>query len=53
MTDHEPFFVGSEWQLGTDAEIEALLSAHIGRTRDSYSETVEDIAAADALKSTG
>ena len=35
---------------GTDAEIEALLSAHIGRTRDSYSETVEDIAAADALK---
>ena len=40
-------------RCGTDAEIEVLLNAHIGRTRESYAETVEDIAAADALKSAG
>ena len=38
---------------GADDEIGAILEAHIGRTRETYAETVEDIAAADALKSAG
>ncbi|SMX47817.1 GntR family transcriptional regulator [Maliponia aquimaris] len=38
---------------GSDAQIAAILEAHIGRTRESYAETVEDIAAADAVKSAG
>lgn len=33
---------------GSRAEIAGILEAHIGRTRESYSEEVEDIAAADA-----
>ena len=35
---------------GTDAEIARILEAHIGRTREAYAGTVEDIAAADAIK---
>lgn len=38
---------------GTGAEIGAILEAHIGRTREAYAETVEDIAAADAVKNAG
>lgn len=34
---------------GTQAEIDQILVAHIGRTRQTYSEGVEDIANADAL----
>jgi len=35
---------------GSNAKIEAVLEAHIGRTRDTYAASVEDIAAADAIK---
>ncbi|MDJ1007566.1 MAG: GntR family transcriptional regulator [Paracoccaceae bacterium] len=38
---------------GSRAEIYAILEAHIGRTRETYSESVEDIAAADAIKDAG
>ncbi len=38
---------------GIDEDIAVVLEAHIGRTRDSYAASVEDIAAADAVKNTG
>ncbi len=38
---------------GTHDEVNDILKAHIGRTRETYSETVDDIAAADAVKSAG
>lgn len=41
------------FRAGTDEEIHKVLDAHIGRTRESYSESVDDIAAADAMKSAG
>lgn len=41
------------FRSGSDADIAAVLESHIGRTRDTYAESVEDIAAADAVKKTG
>lgn len=38
---------------GTPEEAEAVLTAHIGRTREAYSESVEDIAAADSVGTAG
>lgn len=38
---------------GTIDEAEAVLSAHIERTRTTYAEEVDDIAAADALRTAG
>lgn len=38
---------------GTYEEIKGIIDAHIGRTREAYSETIEDIAAADAIKDAG
>jgi DNA-binding GntR family transcriptional regulator len=38
---------------GSRAEIVRILEAHIGRTREAYSEGVEDIAAADAIRNAG
>ena len=38
---------------GAETEIIKVLEAHIGRTRDAYSASIEDIAEADALKSAG
>ena len=38
---------------GTTEEVSRILEAHIGRTRETYSESVEDIAAADAIKDAG
>lgn len=38
---------------GTWEEIKEILQAHIGRTKETYSESVEDIAAADAVKAAG
>ncbi len=38
---------------GTQAQIIKILQAHIGRTRETYAESVEDIAAADAVKDVG
>ena len=41
------------FRSGTEAEIDSVLKAHIGRTRETYSESVEDIAAADAMRTAG
>ncbi len=38
---------------GTHDEIVRILEAHIGRTRETYAESVEDIALADSLKHAG
>jgi DNA-binding GntR family transcriptional regulator len=38
---------------GSPNEIHTILEAHIGRTRETYSESVDDIAAVDAIKSAG
>lgn len=38
---------------GSKAEIAEILEAHIGRTREAYSEGIEDIAAADAVRDAG
>lgn len=38
---------------GTYEDICKILEAHIGRTREAYSESVEDIAAADAIEEAG
>ena len=51
LQEHEAF--RDLFRSGNDAQIPAVLEAHIGRTRDTYAASVEDIAAADALKSTG
>lgn len=41
------------FRSGSVAEIAKVLEAHIGRTRDTYAASIEDIAAADEIRSAG
>lgn len=38
---------------GSETEISTVLDAHIGRTRDAYAATIEDISAADEMRNAG